>query len=204
MSLVGLLLLMPLLAAQAPAAGPVPPKIVVFLEKCEDTRRGAILQIEHQLRGLRRETPASKQTIRQINLLEEQLRTLHTNKTLLVPPLSFPPQTGSIGRLDGLACHVDQVVDRQELLVNCFFRVPITTVRNFQRYRETVTQSVPFLIRGLDTRSFKEGQDAEIPGVFEVSSTERYRTQSGGYRQVIVLTPFDLQVVDQYRNATPD
>ena len=49
----------------------VPPKIEKFLKLCETSRRGAILQIEHTLRGLRRQSPATRET-GQRNLLVSQ------------------------------------------------------------------------------------------------------------------------------------
>ena len=169
-------LLLPLLVAQAPAEQAVPPKIAKFLEQCETSRRGAVLQIEHRLRGLRQESPRSATSARQIVQLEEQLRDLESGRQLVVPPISFPLQAGSIGRLDALECHVDQVVSPQELLLRGYFRVPVITVRNFRKQQEVVTQSVPLLIRGLKEDPPIEGQDWVAPGVFEVTGVERYQT----------------------------
>jgi hypothetical protein len=204
MTLIRLALLMPLLVAQAPADKAVPPKIASFLAQCESSRRGALLQIEHRLRGLRREKPLSSASARQIGLLEEQLRVLDSGQQLVVPPLSFPLQAGSIGRLDGFECHVDQVVSGQEVLVRCYFRVPVITVQNFQRRQELVTQSVPLLIRGWEGDPPIEGQDWEIPGALEVAGVERYQTVGGGLKEVTVLTPFDLKAVARYhQKSTP-
>jgi len=199
MSLIEFALLIPLLVAQAPAEQAVPPKIARFLAQCETSRRGALLQIEHRLRGLRQEKPLSTASARQIRLLEEQLHVLEKGQQLIVPPLSYPLQPGSIGRLDGVECHVDQVVSRHELLVRCYFRVPVITVRNFQRHQEMVTQSVPILIRGMDGEPPIEGQDWSIPGVFEVAGVERYQTVAGGPKNLPVLAPFDLESVTPYR-----
>ncbi len=198
MTLIEFTLLMPLLAAQAPAEQAVPPKIASFLAQCETSRRGALLQIEHRLRGLRRETPRSPASARQIAQLEERLRALESGQELVVPPLSFPLQAGSIGRLDGLESHVDQVVSRKEVLARCYFRVPVITVRNFQRHQEVVTQTVPIVIRGFEGDPPIEGQDWEVPGVFEVTGVERYQIVGGGFKEVTVLAPFDLQAVAPY------
>jgi hypothetical protein len=202
MILIEFALLIPLLVAHSPAEQPVPPKIARFLTQCETSRRGVVLQIEHRLRGLRQEKPLTPASARQIGLLEEQLRILESGQELVVPPLSFPLQSGSIGRFDGLECHVDQVVSRQELLVRCAFRVPVITVRNFQRHQEIVIQSVPLLIRGLEQKPPAEGQDWAIPGVFEVTGVERYQTVGGGPKNLTVLAPFDLETLAPYRKAS--
>jgi hypothetical protein len=203
MILIEYALVLPLLVAQAPAERAVPPKIAKFLEQCETARRGAVLQVEHRLRGLRQERPQSPASARQIGLLEEQLRYLESSQQLVVPAISYPLQAGSIGRLDDLECHVDQVVSRRELLVRCSFRVPVIIVRNFQRQQEMVTQSLPILIRGLNGDPPIEGQDWEIPGVFEVAGVERYQTLGGGSKEVTVLAPFDLNAVAPYRKKRP-
>ena len=201
MTLIEFAILIPLLVAQPPAEQAVPPKIARFLTQCETSRRGALLQIEHRLRGLRQEKPLSPASARQIGLLEEQLRVLESDRELVVPPLSFPLQSGSIGRFDGLECHVDQVVSGQEVLVRCYFRIPVITVRNFQRHQVIVIQSVPLLIRGLDKDPPVEGQDWAIPGVFEVTGVERYQTVGGGRKNLTVLAPFDLESLAPFRKA---
>src|SRR5437016_4432357 len=107
----------------------VPAKVEAFLKLCESSRRGAILQLEHTLRGLRSQSPKSPQVTRQIAKIEEDLRVLRANKEPVVPTLGFPPEVGAIGRLPRLTCHVEQIVSDREMLVRCFFPVKVTTVR---------------------------------------------------------------------------
>ncbi len=178
-----------------------PAKIARFLEHCETLRRGSILQVEHTLRGLRAGDANDAQTQRRIRRLEEQLRLLKSNRQPVIPELSFPPQTGAIGRLPGLVCHVEQVLSKREVLVRCSFPVTIATVRNFKRYRETVDRPVDFLIRGLPTNRFQEGADQEMLAVFEVIARETYQTETGRSRQLLVLKKFDLKAVEPYFKA---
>lgn len=173
-------------------------KIEKFLKLCETSRRGAIAQIEHSLRGLRRQALATGETSRRMAHLEEQLGVLRSYARPVVPQIAFPPQEGAIGRLPRLSCHVDQVVSDDELLVRCFFRVAVTTVRQFQPRRETVVQPVRFLIRGLPTQNIDEGSDLEMLQVFEVTGNETYRLVDGGSKRVLVLREFDMKSVEPY------
>ncbi len=176
----------------------VPPKIEKFLKLCETSRRGAILQIEHTLRRLRRQSPATRETSQRMANLERQLRVLRSNARPVVPQLTFPPQAGSIGRLPRLSCHVDQVVSDDELWVRCFFPVVVTTVRRFRARNEPVVQPVRFLIRGLPTQNIDEGSDVEMLQVFEIVGKERYRTVDGGSNDILVLTEFDMKSIEPY------
>lgn len=187
-----------LLAGAAAQAETIPARIEHFLELCETSRRGAILQVEHQLRGLRNRASATRATSGQIARLEEQLRILRTNAKPVVPQLSFPPQVGAIGRLPGLNCHVDQVVSDNEILVRCYFPVVVRSVKNFAPRRETVVQPVRFLIRGLATQDIRVGRDQEMLDVFEVTGKGTYKTLDGRSKDVLVLTEFDMKAVEPY------
>ncbi|MEX0678082.1 MAG: hypothetical protein WD063_13455 [Pirellulales bacterium] len=178
--------------------GAVPAKIEKFLKLCETSKRGAILNLEHELRGLRRQAPQTREASRHIANLEEQLRVLRSNERPVVPPIAFPPQVGAIGRLPRLSCHVDQVVSDDALLVRGFFPVVVTTVHRFQAQRETVVQPVRFLVRGLPTRNVDEGSDLEMLDVFEVTGQETHRSADGGSDSVLVLKPFDMKSVEPY------
>jgi hypothetical protein len=187
-----------------------PPKIAKLLELCETSRRGAILQIEHKLRGLRQHGKASAATEstttadsnRQIADLERQLKFLETTPLPVIPTISFPPQVGTIGRLPGESCHVDQIVSAREMLVRCFFQVQVVTVHNFKGQRENVEESVPCVIRGLDTSRSREGTDFETDGLYEVLGTEVYQTAGGKSRQLVILRPFDRKSLEKYLPAT--
>src|ERR1700680_1178177 len=95
-------------AGTPPVQEPVPARVKAFLETCETARRGALVQLEHTLRGLRSQQNTSAAVTRQIAEIEDDLRALRANKEPVVPTLVFPPDTGGIGRLPRLSCHVDQ------------------------------------------------------------------------------------------------
>ncbi len=105
---------------------------------------------------------------------------------------------GAIGRLPSLACHVDQVVSENELLVRCFFKVPVVTVRNFVAHRETVTRPVEFLIQGIETQRVQEGGDLALPQVFEVAGRQTYDTTAGRSKRLLVLKTFDMKSLEPY------
>jgi len=178
-----------------------PDKIARFLERCETSRRGAVLQIEHKLRGLRNSGSADAHEIAR---LENQLRLLQANQTPVVPELSFPPQVGAIGRMPGLACHTEQVLAADEAVVRCSFPVTVATMRNFKRYRERVMRPVDFVLRGASTSGLREGADQEMLGVFEVVGRERYETEAGRTKDVLVLREFDLKTVEPYFRRQPE
>jgi hypothetical protein len=201
MNLVAVILFAATLAAQVGSPPAAPPKVAKFLEQCENSRRGAILQIEHKLRSLRREHPGAdgrRAGNREIAELERQLKFLETTPLPMLPTLSFPPQMGAIGRLPGLACHVDQVVSDNEMLVRCFFQVPVVTVRNYKGQREIVQETVQCVIRGAKTSGAMEGSDYETDGLYEVAAHESYQTSSGKPRMMLVLRPFDKQALEPY------
>src|SRR5258708_2491564 len=77
------------LAAQQPQ--PVPPKIKTFLEKCERSRRGAIVELEQSLRGLRSGQLKAKDMAGRVKRIEADLARLEAKKTLIVPTFIFPP-----------------------------------------------------------------------------------------------------------------
>lgn len=204
MNLVEIVLIAATLCGQTggSATAAPPPKIARLLELCETSRRGAILQIEHKLRGLRqgnagKDTEPSGAKL-EIADLERQLKFLRTTPLPVMPTLSFPPQVGTIGRLPGLSCHVDQIVSAEEMLVRCFFRVPVVTVRNFKGQRELVEETVSCLVRGTPTSTAREGTDFETEGLYEVVGTETYQTAGGKARNLLVLRPFDMKLMERY------
>jgi hypothetical protein len=194
----GLLLCVLGIAPEQPAAGePTPAKIEAFLKSCESSRRGAVLQLEHKLRGLRRQSATSEQQ-RQIARAETELRLLRANERPVVPQLPFPPTVGAIGRLPRLTCHVDRVISADEALVRCYFPVVVTTVRNFTARRETVVHAVRFVLRGLPTGDLRESSDREMLGVFEVVGKQKYQAADGSTSDVYLLTEFDMRAVEPY------
>jgi hypothetical protein len=87
------------------------------------------------------------------------------------------------------------------MLVRCFFHVQVVTVHNFKGQREIVKESVPCVIRGLDTSKSREGTDFETDGLYEVLGTETYQTSGGKSRQLVVLRPFDRKSLEKYLPA---
>ena len=185
-------------AAQDQPVKPDAAKIEAFLKLCETSRRGAILQLEHTLRGLRAQGDRTPEMARQIARIEANLRVLQANKEPVVPTLVYPPSAGAIGRLPRLTCHVNQVVSEREMLVHCKFPVRVTTMRHFQAESETISQEVKFLIRGASTRELQEGTDVELTQVFEVTGKETYKTVSGGSKTIWALAEFDMAAVEPY------
>ncbi|MBI3839877.1 MAG: hypothetical protein HY288_18290 [Planctomycetia bacterium] len=186
---------------EPPAPEPAPARIKAFLETCETARRGAIVQQEHTLRGLRSQQTASPAVARRIVEVEDDLRVLRANKEPVVPTLIFPPETGGIGRLPRLSCHVDQILGDKEMLVRCFFTLKVPAVRHFQIHAETVVRPVNFLIRGIATKNLHEGTDTELLGVFEIKGQQSYRTVQGSTQTALVITPFDMKSVEPFFRA---
>ncbi len=196
------------LAADAPASSapsavvkPTPAtlaKIEAFVKHCDTSRRGAIMSLEHTLRGLNSAGGKNPQAARQIAAVEAELRVLRANKEPVVPPLSFPPEVGAIGRLPRLTCHVEQVVSDREMLVRCNFPVKVTTVKRYQARGETVTQGILFLVRGLSTREAREGADLQMLQVLEITGKETYKTVDGKSNTVWVLGEFDMKTAEPY------
>jgi hypothetical protein len=176
----------------------IPPKIEAFLKHCETTRRGSILELEHTLRGLRRQSPQSAEVVRRIKEAQTNLETLQANEHPVVGTLAFPPQAGAIGRLPRRMCHVDQIVSEREMLVRCFFRVKVAAVRKFKAHGETVVPPVGFSVRGVATRDFHEGADVELPQVFEIGGRHTYETVGGSSNTVWVLNVFDMEEAERY------
>lgn len=198
MNLVHLICVITMLPMQAatPAPPTASPRIARFLELCETTRRGAILQLEHELRKQKNAAATERSPVR-ISQLEGRLKDLQSGQELIVPTISFPPQPGGIGRLPDDACYVEQVISPDEVLVRCHFRVPVTTVRNFRAYRDSVVQPVPAVVRGWK-RDLSEGQDTSTTEIFEVVGRERYATQGGAMRTVLVLKLFNMDELRPY------
>lgn len=173
-------------------------KVADFLELCESSRRGAILHVEHQLRGKRNTSPQTREEKAEIAGLEAQLRILRSNAKPVVPQLPFPPQIGSIGRLPGLTFHVEQVLADDQMLGRCDFPIVVRTVKNFASSGQTVIESVRFVIRGLPAKETQEGSDRPMPEVFEVAGKHTFKTVGGGSEDLLVLSPFDMRPVEDY------
>ncbi len=95
----GLFELAILVSTFAAAANPsnqesAPVNIAKFLERCETSRRGAIVNTEHELRGLRRQSPPTAESTRRIAELEERLELLKTNCAAAGPATLIPPTGG--------------------------------------------------------------------------------------------------------------
>ncbi len=194
-----LILCISAMATDPPASGEaVPAKIEAFLKLCETSRKGAILQLEYTLRGLRSQEPKTPDAMRRIAAVEEDLRVLRANEQPLVPGLAFPPAIGAIGRLPRLACYVDQIVSEREMLVRCSFPVRVTTVRRFQARGETIVQPVAFLIRGVSTSDAREGADLQMIQVFEITGKKTYRSVDGRTSTVWVVSEFNMKAVEPY------
>jgi hypothetical protein len=185
-------------AQEAAPAAAVRPNIEAFVKTCENSRKGAIMQLEHTLRGLRASGAKSPDVIRQIAAAEADLRVLRAGKEPLVPSLGFPPEVGAIGRLPRLTCHVEQVLSSSEMIVRCNFPVKVTTVRHYQARGETVTQGITFLVRGMSTREAHEGTDLQILQVLEITGKQTYKTVEGKLNTVWVLAEFDMKTAEPY------
>ncbi len=181
-----------------PASTPIPAKIEAFLRNCETNRRGAILQLEHTLRGLRNQEEQTPEVARRIKSIEDDLQVLKANKQPVVSTLSFPPEIGAIGRVPRLNWHIDQVVSDREMIVRCYFNVRTTAVRRFVVRGETKVQSVSFVVRGIETKDLREGSDPPVPQVFEITGRETYSLAGGGSTSIWILEPFDMTVVQAY------
>jgi hypothetical protein len=203
MNLVHFVCLLAVLPMQTAATKPAtaPPRIARFLELCETTRRGAILQLEHEIRK-QRNAPSAERSPVKISQLEARLKQLQSREELVVPTIAFPPQVGAIGRLPDDACYVEQVVSPNEVLIRCHFRVPVTTVRDFRAYRDAVVQPVAAVVRGWK-QHVSEGQDTTTREIFEVVGRDRYATQGGASRTVLVLKPFNAAELEPYLQSGP-
>jgi hypothetical protein len=186
-----LVLLAAVLATQPGIAHGDEAQLARFVESCEAARRGLILQLEHELRGLAKDRGRTAEAQR----LQQRLARLRSGEEVVVPTLRFPVQVGEIGKLPGGECYVDQVISDNELLVRCFFPVVVATIKNFQRYRTTTTQSVQFVLRGPGLPEAHEGQEMDVAVPWTVVGRERYAVEGGGEKSVLVLTPFDLESV---------
>jgi hypothetical protein len=188
-------------AAHAQTTAQVPRRIEEFLRSCETSRKGAIARLEYELRGLRAEKSPTAATARRVRTVEANLRALHANKEPVVPALHFPPEVGDIGRLPQLTCHVEQILSKDQMRVQCHFSLKVRTVRNFQPRLETIVRPVTFLIDGLPTSRVTEGADAPFLDVFEISAERSYQSVSGKKISVLVLSPFDMKAIEPYFRA---
>jgi hypothetical protein len=185
------------------APGGLAPRVEAFLQECETARRGAIIRLEYQLRGLHAEQKKSqtKAIGRQIAKVEQDLRALRASQELVVPSLRFPVEVGAIGRLPRLTCHVDQVLANGEMLATCSFSFKVRTVEKRQARIETVVRPVSFLVRGVPTTQAHAGADLELLDVFEVTGRHTYETDAGKPSTVLVIEPFDLAPIAKLRAA---
>jgi hypothetical protein len=196
-----------MLVAQAPGtsapAAPIaiPPRIEKFLQACETSRRGAIVQLEYELRGLRAGGDTSPKAAERIRKIEARLEALRANREPVVPALAFPPEIGAIGRLPRLTCHVDQVLGDEEMLVRAIFAIKVRTVRQFRARLETVERETPLLIRGVPTGKFTAGSDVQLLEVFEIVGRHTYTSVGGQSIAVLVLAPFDMSAIKPYFRA---
>jgi hypothetical protein len=185
----------------ADGALPIDPKIDRFIKTCETNRRGAILRLEFELRGLRSAERQDGQTQARIRTLETDLARLESSKHLLVPTLAFPPEKGSIGRLPRLACYVDQILGEKELLARVYFPVKVAATQRFRPQGQLVMPAVTFFVRGVGTADMHEGAMREMTQVFEITGKKTYRTTDGRSASAWVLELFDLDAAeDQWRH----
>lgn len=175
--------------------------IEAFLKLCETTRRGAILQFEHELRGLKAKGTSDNKTVRRIRTLELHLEALRAGKHPVVPTLSFPPEVGAIGRLPRLTCYVERVLSGQEMLVRVYFPVKVATVEHYRGKGETHMPAIGFLVRGVPTSDFHAGSNRELSAVLQVTARRPANTPGG--TPTWVLEPFDMTEVEaHYRHET--
>jgi hypothetical protein len=187
-------------AAPTPAEAatkPVPLKVETFLKECETLRRGAILRLEHELRGLR-SSGTSRTNAARIKRLEEELVLLKSNRGPVVPQLRFPPKVGDIGRLPQLNCHVEQIVTDQEMVVRCSFPLVVGYVSNFAAHGQKMSQPLRVVLRGLPTADVREGGEMPSTAVFEVVGKETFQTSDGGSSALLVLKEFDMHSVEAF------
>ena len=175
-----------------------PAKIATFLRQCETSRRGTIANLEHALRGLQTQRSKTAETALRIKKVETELATLRANKAPFVPPLSFPLDTGAIGRLPRLSGHIEQVLSEKELLCRCVLPLKVTTVRHFQPQGEILEQPLTALVRGVPTSQMHEGDDVELLQVFEVAGKRAYDTVDGRSMTVWLLDVFDMKQVEPF------
>jgi hypothetical protein len=185
-------------AQNVPRGAAIPAKIESFLRNCETNRRGAILQLEHTLRGLQNQADQTPQVASRIKAIEGDLQVLKANKQPIVSTLSFPPEVGTIGRVPRLSWHIDQIVSDREMIVRCYFHVRTTAVRRFVPRGEIKVQPVSFIVRGVETKNLLEGSDPPAPQVFEITGRETYSLARGGSTSVWVLEPFDMAAALAY------
>ena len=195
------------MVAQVPAtsgqveSGNIPPRVEKFLKSCETSRRGAIASLEYELRGLLADKSGSRKTSSRIARVEANLAALRANKEPVVPALRFPPEIGAIGRLPRLACHIEQILADDQMLVRCQFSLKVRTVKQFQPRLETVVRPVTFLVRGLSTRKLTAGAEVQLLDVFEISGQHTYQSVAGKPITVLVLKPFDMKAIEPYFRA---
>ena len=183
--------------AEAAAPKPLPSKVEAFLKECETLRRGAILRLEHELRGIR-SSGASRTNAARIKRLEEELVLLKSSRGPVVPQLRFPPKVGDIGRLPQLNCHVEQIVTDQEMVVRCSFPLVVGYVSKFSAHGQKMSQPVRVVLRGFPTGEVREGGEMPSTAVFEVVGKETFQTSDGGSSALLVLKEFDMHLVEAY------
>ena len=61
-----------------------------------------------------------------------------------------------------------------------------------------VKRPVMFKIRGVPTKDYSEGSDAEILQTFRVARAEKFATAEGQSAAVLVLEPVDMRPIENY------
>ncbi len=189
--------------AQTTGSSELSPELRKFGEECELLGHGRVLKLEETLRGLRSGQVKTKGRAAAIRQCETDIAEIKARERVVVPTLHFPVSAGAIGRLPGVGAHVEQILGTDEMLVRCSFRVQVVVTRHFRSEGEFVSQSVRFKVRGLPTKDFSEGSDAELLQVFRVGPPQSYRTVEGKSASVLALEPFDMQPIEKYLKAKP-
>lgn len=192
-----LILAMASLLGQANTAAP-PDKIAKFLERSEASRKGALVELENQLRRLRNMSPRPPRAAEQIAQLESDIERLQANREPVVPPLRYPPEIGAIGRLPQLRFKVEQVVSADEMLVRCEFPIVVAQTRRYQTTGERTTVGVSLLLRGRPTAGLEPGSERETVEVFEITARRDFRAGNGRMQSVPVVELFDLRTLRKY------
>jgi hypothetical protein len=179
------------------------PELRKFADECEVLGRGTVLKIEETMRGLRSGQVKSKNSAAAIKRCQADIAEIKSRDRVIVPSMHYPVTVGVIGRLPDVGAHIEQILGPDEMLVKCSFRVQVVVTRHYRPESEVVRQPVRFKVRGLPTKDFSEGSDAELLQVFRVGSAQTYRTTEGKSASVLVLEPFDMQPIENYLKAKP-
>ncbi len=190
--------------AQTTAAGPVlSPELRRFAEDCELLGHGTVIKLEESLRGLRSGQLRTKNNAATIRQAEADIAAIKSRQRVIVPSLHFPVSAGEIGRLPGTGGHIEQILGPDEMLLKCLFRVQVVVTRHYNRVSETVTRPVLFKVRGVSTKDYSEGSDAEMLQTFRITTAETYRTVDGKSAAALIAEPVDMQPIENYLRSKP-